>query len=148
MLDKDEAATHTESGATRRSVLLGAGAVGAIGVLAACGGDSGGNTSGGGAPTTAAEPTEIKTTDIPVGSGTIYKAKNVVVTQPVAGTFKAFDATCRHQGCQVAAVTSTINCGCHGSRYSITDGSVQNPPATQGLIPKTATVSGDIITVS
>ena len=146
MFDKDESTTHAESGATRRSVLMGAGAVGALGVLAACGGDSGGNSGGG--PTTAAEPTEIKTTDVPVGSGTIYKSKNVVVTQPVAGTFKAFDATCRHQGCQVATVTSTINCTCHGSRYSITDGSVQNPPATQPLIAKTATVSGDTITVS
>jgi Rieske Fe-S protein len=151
MPDKDEDVTHAESGATRRSVLMGAGAVGALGVLAACGGDSGGNGSGGnptGGPTTAATPEEIKTTDRPVGSGKIIKNENVVVTQPAAGTFKAFDATCRHMGCQVATVTSTINCACHGSRYSITDGSVQNPPATQGLIPKTVTVTGDIISVS
>ena len=66
-----------------------------------------------------------------------------VITQPKKGEFKAFSAICTHQGCIVAAVTTTINCPCHGSKYSITDGSVVNPPAPKPLPPKTIKVDGD-----
>jgi ABC-2 type transport system permease protein len=41
-----------------------------------------------------------------------------------------------------------INCDCHGSKYSITDGSVVNPPAPKPLAPKTIKVSGDTLTVT
>jgi nitrite reductase/ring-hydroxylating ferredoxin subunit len=151
MTDQDVNPSDVAAGTTRRNVLLGAGAVGALGVLAACGGDGGtggGTTTPPGAPTTASTPEVIKTEDIPVGSGKVIKTQNVVVTQPAAGNFKAFDATCRHMGCQVGSVTSTINCPCHGSRYSIQDGSVVNGPTTQPLPAKTVNISGDIITVS
>jgi Rieske Fe-S protein len=152
MTDQDMNAPDVAAGTTRRNVLLGAGAVGALGVLAACGGDNGTPggtaTTPGAAPTTASTPEVIKTADIPVGSGKVIKTQNVVVTQPAAGSFKAFDATCRHMGCQVGSVTSTINCPCHGSRYSIQDGSVVNGPTTQPLPAKTVNVSGDTITVS
>jgi len=54
----------------------------------------------------------------------ILAAQNVVVTQPKKGTFEGFSATCTHQGCTLASVAAgTINCGCHGSQFSITDGS-------------------------
>ena len=67
----------------------------------------------------------IKTADIPVGGGKIFDADNVVVTQPIAGTFKAFGATCTHQNCLVQSISDgLITCPCHGSQYSITDGSV------------------------
>lgn len=152
MTEQDVNPSDVAAGTTRRNVLLGAGAVGALGVLAACGGDGtpggGATTAPGGAPTTASTPQVIKTGDIPVGSGTVIKTQNVVVTQPTAGNFKAFDATCRHMGCQVGSVTSTINCPCHGSRYSIQDGSVVNGPTTQPLPAKTVSVSGDVITVT
>jgi nitrite reductase/ring-hydroxylating ferredoxin subunit len=88
------------------------------------------------------------TADIPVGGGKIFAPQQVVVTQPVKGTFKAFSSICTHQSCPVAAVTDTINCDCHGSKFSITDGSVVNPPATQPLAARTVTVKGDILTVS
>ena len=62
-------------------------------------------------------PTAARATaDVPVGAGSFADA-NVVITQPTAGTFTAFPATCTHQGCTVGMITgNTVNCPCHGSR--------------------------------
>jgi Rieske Fe-S protein len=154
-------------GASRRAVLLGAGAAGVAGLLAACGsGDTPstpaaptGNPTTTTPPATAAgtptagpnaeDPNAIKAADIPVGGGAIYANRKVVVTQPTAGTFKAFDATCTHQGCLVTEISGgTITCPCHGSQYKVADGSVVRGPATRALTPKTATLNGSTITVS
>ena len=71
----------------------------------------------------------------------------MVVTQPVAGTFKAFTAVCTHQGCLVGRVADgEILCPCHGSTYSISDGSVTGGPAPSPLKEIPITVSGDTIT--
>jgi Rieske Fe-S protein len=147
----------------RRAVLAGIGAAGVAAALAGCGGGSGDSGGTGaqppaGAPSPGAADTgsagggsgdAIKTSDIPVGGGKIFDTQNVVVTQPTAGQFKAFSATCTHQGCQVATVQAgTIHCPCHGSQYSIVDGSVKVGPSTRPLPAKEATVSGDQITVT
>jgi len=108
-------------------------------------GTSGGATAGSSA---AAGPVTVKEADIPVGSGKIFPDAQTVITQPKEGEFKAFSAICTHQGCVVDTVTNTINCPCHGSKYSITDGSVVNPPAPQPLPAKTIKVSGDTLTVT
>jgi Rieske Fe-S protein len=65
-----------------------------------------------------------------------------VVTQPSTGEFKAFSKICTHQRCVVAEVTETIDCRCHGSKFSITDGSVVDGPATQPLAESKTTVTG------
>ncbi|WP_446215938.1 Rieske (2Fe-2S) protein [Micromonospora sp. IBHARD004] len=145
---------------TRRALLAGAGAVGASVLLAACGGgdDSGDGatapTSGGpGATAGDAEGGDrqgaasiARTADIPVGGGAIYAAQGVVITQPNPGEFKAFDPICTHQNCPVSNIDGgTINCTCHGSKYSITDGSVKQGPATRPLPPKGIKVQGDHI---
>jgi Rieske Fe-S protein len=105
------------------------------------GGATGGSSGAGG-------PLSVKETEIPVGSGKIFPDAQTVITQPQKGEFKAFSAICTHQGCVVNTVTNTINCPCHGSKYSITDGSVVNPPAPQPLPAKTIKVSGDTLTVT
>ena len=89
-----------------------------------------------------------KAADIPVGGGKIFPDAQTVITQPEQGEFKAFDSICTHQGCPVASVTDTINCDCHGSKYSITDGSAVNPPAPKPLPAKTIKVDGDTLTVT
>jgi nitrite reductase/ring-hydroxylating ferredoxin subunit len=89
-----------------------------------------------------------KAADIPVGSGKIFPDAQTVITQPKEGEFKAFSSICTHQACPVATVTDTINCDCHGSKYSITDGSVANPPAPNPLPAKTIEVDGDTLTVT
>ena len=106
---------------------------------ATTGGGSGGASSGGGIPTS----------EIPVGGGKIFKNQEIVVTQPKAGEFKAFSAICTHQGCPVTEIQGgTIDCLCHGSQYSIVDGSVKGGPAPSPLPEKTVTVTGSTLTVT
>ncbi|MDI3388111.1 Rieske (2Fe-2S) protein [Streptomyces sp. B-S-A8] len=151
----------------RRTVVAAVGAAGLAAAVTACGGsddsgpgseetptggadtgaptdgateETGGDTGGsGGAPL-------AKTSDIPEGGGKIFKDETVVVTQPTAGDFKAFSATCTHQGCVVRSVSGgTINCACHGSKFAVADGSVANGPATRPLPSAKIEVSGDEI---
>ncbi|MEE1752415.1 Rieske (2Fe-2S) protein [Streptomyces sp. SP18CS02] len=99
-----------------------------------------------GSPTAGAGEQLARTRDIPVGGGTVFAAKKIVVTQPKAGEFKAFSAVCTHQGCVLGAVEEgTIDCPCHGSRFRIADGSVEKGPATEALPARRITVSGDSI---
>ncbi|EST22725.1 hypothetical protein N566_26315 [Streptomycetaceae bacterium MP113-05] len=132
---------------TRRAVLAAAGTTSAALTLAACGGSGDGQSGGEGSPEpgdgqTGKETSEpggdggalTQTSEVPEGGGTILKDQELVVTQPTAGEFKAFSAVCTHQGCLVASVADgTINCPCHGSRFTIGDGSVAHGPATQPL---------------
>lgn len=138
----------TTDGIRRRHALTGLAGLGlGLPVLAACGESEPGtapdpDTSGGG---TALGPTG----DVPVGGGTIYADAKVVVTQPTEGDFKAFTAICTHQGCLVGQVADgTIQCPCHGSQFSIEDGSVENGPATEPLDEVAISVEGDEITLT
>ena len=91
----------------------------------------------------------VAAADVPVGGGTILADAKVVVTQPEKGTFKAFTAVCTHQGCTVTKVLGgKIVCPCHGSTFSITDGSPQGGPAQSALAEKKVSVEGDQISVS
>ncbi|MCX4471121.1 Cytochrome b6-f complex iron-sulfur subunit 1 [Micromonospora sp. MW-13] len=159
----DEQAQTPPGTRTRRTLLAGAGAVGAAVVLSACG--SADDTDGGSAPTSGGPGATgtgdaeggnrdssaplARTADIPVGGGAVYASKGVVITQPEAGTFKGFDPICTHQGCPVSNVDGgTINCTCHNSRFSITDGSVRQGPATKPLAAKEIKVDGDQISLA
>jgi Rieske Fe-S protein len=86
------------------------------------------------------------TADIPVGGGKILASQKIVITQPQAGSFDAFTAVCTHQGCLVATVSGgTINCPCHGSKFSVANGSVVNGPAASPLAPVSIKVQGTSI---
>lgn len=81
--------------------------------------------------------------DVPVGGGVVVKSQKVVVTQPTKGEFKGFTAVCTHAGCIVSTVADgTINCPCHGSKYSIADGSVVAGPAKAPLAEIPVAVDG------
>jgi Rieske Fe-S protein len=96
--------------------------------------------------TAEAGPVLARTAEIPVGGGKVFADKQLVVTQPSKGSFKCFTAVCTHQGCTVADVGGgTINCGCHGSKFNITDGSVALSPAQRPLKSKRITVHNGAI---
>ena len=91
----------------------------------------------------------VATADVPVGGGVILGSADFVVTQPTKGTFKAFSKICTHRQCVVAEVTDgVILCKCHGSEFSITDGSVVKSPATKPLPESATTVSGSKVYVT
>jgi len=143
----------------RRAVMVGAcGAC--VAALSAC---SGYGSGGSAAPAPAPAPTGApgaapsggggaaltNTTDVPVGGGAIFADRQVVVTQPTAGQFKAFSSTCTHEGCTVSQVSDgTINCPCHGSRFSVTDGSVVRGPAESPLPARNIQVEGNSIVLA
>ncbi|MGI5156730.1 Rieske (2Fe-2S) protein [Microbispora sp. CA-102843] len=152
---------------TRRAVIFGAGGAGLAVALSACGASDGDDTTAstgqggsqdGQSPAAQSSAAQggaggggelAKTSDIPQGGGKVFKDQDVVVTQPEAGQFKAFSATCTHQGCPVASVSNNeIVCPCHGSKFSAKDGSVTNGPATKPLAEKQITVSGESITLA
>jgi Rieske Fe-S protein len=138
---------------SRRRVLATSGAVvAAAAVTAACGSSSSSTSTGSSAGTgsgPAADAASAAKADVPVGGGVILDGRKVVITQPVAGTFKAFTAVCTHQGCLVSSVADNqIGCACHGSAFSAEDGSVLQGPATSPLAAVDVTVAGDQITVA
>lgn len=138
----------------RRTVLaVGASAL-AGGVLTACGGAEekpkaeGGSAPSGAASSSASSASDatkkalLKSSDVPVGGGTVLKDEKLVVTQPTAGSFRCFTAVCTHQGCLVNKVADgTIDCPCHGSKFKVADGAVAHGPATKPLAEQKITVS-------
>lgn len=139
----------------RRRAVLTAGAAGAAALVTGCGSSGGGygNTESSPAPSPSTTPPATdggaalaRTSDIPVGGGKIFKERKIVVTQPTKGDFKAFSAVCTHASCLVSSVSDgTINCPCHGSKYSITDAAVEAGPAPRPLPAEKITVGGDSI---
>jgi Rieske Fe-S protein len=149
--------------ASRRALIAGVGAAAAV-VVAGCstynanngGVDAGapttspaapGTGAAGGGSASAAAPAALATTaEIPVDGGKILADQKIVITQPTAGSFKAFTAVCTHQGCTVGSISGgAIHCPCHGSAFSIKDGSVVNGPAASPLAPVAIKVDGTSI---
>jgi len=144
---------------SRRAVVTGIGGVAAAGLLTACGASTA-TAPAPAAPAPAAPSaapsaatsggaTLAAASSIPVGGGTVFADKDVVVTQPTAGEYKAFSATCTHQGCKVKSVADgVIVCPCHGSKFAIADGSVASGPAKSPLPAKSVSVEGGSIVLA
>ena len=151
-----------DSQPSRRALLAGAGAACAA-MLAGCSttpnaGSSATAPAAGGTATSAAGSAPpatgsaaaagalAATSQVPDGGGLIIDGKNIVITQPESGSFRGFSAICTHEGCIVNRIANgTIDCPCHGSKYSIKDGSVVNGPAPAPLPAVAIKVEGTSI---
>lgn len=159
---------------SRRGLLAGGAAAVAL-VAAGCSG-SGDEASGNGAATTpaatnTAQPSSPEATtsatgpsdggatgerlagtgDVPLDGGVVVMAASgpVVVTQPSAGQYLAFNGKCPHAGCAVASVdNNVITCPCHGSTFDATTGMRLGGPAPTGLVPLTIAITGDSISLA
>ncbi|MGI8434152.1 MAG: Rieske 2Fe-2S domain-containing protein [Nocardioidaceae bacterium] len=163
--------------APRRTVLRGALVAGvAAPLLAACGGSdstsadktsadtTGTQPSSSGKPSTGADKPSTgadkpstgggstaiaSVSDVPSGGGIILDDPGIVITQPTPGDFKGFSNICTHAGCPLHDVTNgTITCTCHGSIFSIDDGSVVGGPAPTPLPEKAIAVDGQDISLA
>jgi nitrite reductase/ring-hydroxylating ferredoxin subunit len=164
MTELDSSPEATPADPARRTILRGATIGGlALPLLAACGGgdeassgtpgdasssaSAGGSDGAGGSDSSGGS--SVSAAEVPVGGGLVLKDQKVVVTQPAKGDFKAFTAVCTHKGCTVAKVEGgLIMCPCHGSKFSIEDGSRKAGPAQAALASKKVTVEGDQISIS
>ena len=139
-------------GPSRRSVVAAVGAAGLAVALTACGSEdeaSGSSTEQGAAAGGGGGAALAKTADIPEGGAKVFDAEKVVVSQPAAGDFKAFSTICTHQNCPMTDLKEdTLSCACHGSQFSVLDGSVKKGPATQPLPAKKIDVAGGSITLA
>jgi len=133
---------------SRRAVLVG-GCAACAAALSACSGYGSGRPAAPPPPAAPAGGALVATADVPVGGGVVLTEQDVVVTQPAAGEFKGFSATCTHQGCKVGEVSGgTINCPCHGSKFTISDGAVADGPAQSPLPERAIAVAGNEITLA
>lgn len=155
----------------QRRAVLGMGVAGAAGLaLAACGSSGSGSTSSASAATSSAGASSAggeasgpassaasggagagSAAEVPVGGATIVSVGSTayVVAQPTKGNFVAHSAVCPHQGCLCNAVEGkTAVCPCHGSKFNVETGAVEQGPATEGLAPATVTDNGGTLNFS
>lgn len=118
----------------------------------AASGSASANSPAASASSSAAVPDGVKVpkSQIPEGSGIVLDNADYVVTQPSQGVYKAFTKRCTHQGNPLGSVEGTnIICPFHGSKFSIVDGSVTAPPATESLEEfKVVEAGSDIVIVA
>ena len=150
---------HRVAETTRRGVLAGVGLASLAGPLSGCSGGSAGtanataSSSGGAAAAGGQAPGRggalTSTGAIPVGGGKIFVSERVVVTQPSSGQFKGYSAVCPHMQCIVDQIADgTINCPCHGSKFSVTDGHVVAGPAPSPLPAQSLKIQSDQISLA
>jgi len=128
-----------------RGITLGSGALAGL----ACGGSS--------SPTTplsppAPEPRRLRV-PLPLVGATVEAydgALALAVTRLTPGTAVAVSRTCTHQGCTVllpASGGATLDCPCHGSRFTL-QGTVVNGPAARPLQDLPARIEGDQVVIT
>ncbi len=93
------------------------------------------------------------TKDVRVGGAVIFLVKSanimVLITQPKAGTFRAFNPACTHEGFQVDSVQGgNLTCPVHQAQFDMNNGSVKRGPARRPLKSYTVTRTGTTLYIN
>lgn len=93
-----------------------------------------------------------KVSNLPVGAIKKFKVsnKNVILYQPSAGVYRAFNAKCPHQGVQIGAglVQGELYCGGHGAYFNPDTGVKTWGAGSKNLTKYKVTKSGGYLYVS
>jgi Rieske Fe-S protein len=88
----------------------------------------------------AAPPRRVAGVDeVPVGGYTLFDFPGpyepCILLRPASDRIVAFSRRCTHEGCSVAYTrrSNTLDCACHGGRYSAEDGRVLAGPPPRAL---------------
>ena len=94
------------------------------------------------------------TKDIKVGGGSIFKisaagGKQVLITQPKSGVFRAFNPACTHEGFPIGSISGTnMICKRHGATFDTSTGRATRGPANIPLEKYTLTVENKNIFIT
>ncbi len=94
------------------------------------------------------------TKDIKVGGASSFRVpagKNmmVLITQPKAGVFRAFDQRCTHEGFAVNSIKGKdLICQAHGALFDMNTGVAKRGPARKALTKYTLTVEKKFIYIT
>lgn len=69
-----------------------------------------------------------------------------VIVRRTGEAYNAMSAECNHFGCDVELQGEKFVCPCHASEFGL-DGALLQGPATEPLLPFTATVEGEELTI-
>jgi len=89
--------------------------------------------------------------DVPEGTLARFEFNGThIAIANVDGAYYAVDDACSHMGCPLSdgqVDENTVICGCHGSRFDLTNGEVVNGPARRPVPSFSVEVSGDDLLV-
>jgi nitrite reductase/ring-hydroxylating ferredoxin subunit len=93
------------------------------------------------------------TKDIKVGGGSSFRIPGrnmmVLITQPKAGVFRAFDQRCTHEGFAVNKIEGkNLICQAHGALFDMNTGAVKRGPARKALPRYTVSVEKKFVFVT
>ena len=87
--------------------------------------------------------------DVAAGKMRAFKVEGTPVNVAnVGGHLYAFDDTCTHSGCSLAAgmlYGTTVTCPCHGSQFDVTSGNVLRGPAQRPVRSRAIQVEGEAL---
>ena len=92
-----------------------------------------------------------KASDVSVKGARAYtlNGKYIIVTQPKAGTYKAFSGVCTHQVANIDSLNGTnLVCRRHGGYFDTTTGAATRGPVSRGLTKYTVTVTNGYLYVT
>ena len=78
----------------------------------------------------------------------VLDSKGILLYRQSDANVLAFSRNCTHNGCTIGSFQNgTSACPCHGSQFN-TSGSVVNGPAVNPLTQYSATITGNIVTIT